>query len=263
MGEPIKDFERICLRCGNVVNLHDRYCTNCGYYLDSYKDKDLVNKYKSLIKDKQLLAEDINSLDGIMFENDYLKRRNSPKISLYSRTKTNRLVNDYVVFDLETTGFNPNEDEIIEIGALKYKDGLLVDTFDILINPKKELSRKIIKLTGITDEMLANCDTIDVVMPQFLAFIEDLTLVAHNGSFDLGFIEAKVNTLGLKMPENSNIDTLYLARKYIPELRSHRLEILKEYFNLKYGSHRALEDCYVTNFVYDYCKIKDKEKVVI
>lgn len=199
--------------------------------------------------------EKINFNYSISFQQKCEKEK-----SLYRSTKSRKLVNDYVVFDLETTGFDCNQNKIIEIGALKYKNNELVDTFNILINPKEKLESKIIKLTGITDEMLKDCETIETILPKFINFIEDLTLIAHNGSFDLGFIESNINKLKLDMIENKNIDTLYLARKYIPESENHKLETLKKKFKLNYGSHRALEDCYVTNYIYQYCKNKKEEQ---
>lgn len=193
---------------------------------------------------------------SIAFPQTYEKEK-----SLYRTTKTRKLVNDYIVFDLETTGLDCNQNKIIEIGALKYKNNELVDKFNVLINPKEKLESKIIKLTGITDEMLKNCETIETVLPKFINFIEDLTLIAHNGSFDLGFVESNINKLKLDMIKNKNIDTLYLARRYIPESENHKLETLKKKFKLNYGSHRAIEDCYVTNYIYQYCKTKKEEEI--
>jgi len=208
------------------------YCSNCGTI-----NRDIDNYC---------------SYCGILLNNSHLKRNQS----LYTKTKTENFVDNYIIFDLETTGLNPKDDKIIEIGALKYQDNNLIDSFSILINPKEKLSKKIIEITGITDDMLKDCDTIDNVLPKFLNWIEDYTLIAHNGSFDLGFIENKIKELNLEMINNKNIDTLYLSRKYITNIENHRLETLKKYFNLNYDSHRALNDCYITNHVYQHCKNK-------
>lgn len=183
------------------------------------------------------------------------------KKSLYSKTKIKKFVDDYVIFDLETTGFSPNDSEIIEISALKYKNNTLVDSFSELVKPSIAIPSKITKLTGITDEDVANCDTIDKVLPDFINFIENYTLVAHNGSFDFSFIEKYVNELNIDYKDNSNIDTLYLARKYLPELNNHKLETLKEHFKLDNASHRATADCETTNIVYQYCKEKELNKI--
>lgn len=163
-------------------------------------------------------------------------------------------VDDYVVFDIETTGLNKDTDYIIEIGALKYKDNNLVEEFSYLINPNISLPQIITDITGITDNMLKDKETIDTVLPKFIAFIEDLPLLAHNGSFDIGFIEKNIKDLNLSKLTNKSIDTLELAKKYLPQMYNYKLETLKKYFNVKQVSHRAVGDCYTANYVYQECK---------
>lgn len=175
---------------------------------------------------------------------------------MISYNKEKDFVSDYVVFDLETTGLDSKFDKIIEIGALKYKNNKLVEEFSVLINPNIKLPSIITKITGIKDSDLKDKQTIDIVLPKFIEFIEDLTLIAHNSRFDLGFIEENIKRLNLAMITNKNIDTVYLARKYIPEVANVKLETLKEHFNLDYGSHRSVDDCKTTNYVYAYCKTK-------
>ena len=102
------------------------------------------------------------------------------------------MFDDYIIFDIETTGLNKDSDWIIEIGALKYINNTLVDQFNYLINPKIKLPEIITTITGIKDEDLIDKDTIDIVLPKFLNFIEDLPLIAHNNAFDLGFINKNI-----------------------------------------------------------------------
>lgn len=168
--------------------------------------------------------------------------------------KEEKLVDDYVVFDLETTGLEATQDRIIEIGALKYKNNELVGEFSFLVNPECNISPAITSITGIDNKLVENEKTIKEVMPLFIKFIEDLPLVAHNSSFDLGFIEENINKLGLDMIGNTNIDTVELAHKYIPRVYNYKLTTLKKYFKLDYGSHRSVDDCKTTNYVYQYCK---------
>ncbi len=168
--------------------------------------------------------------------------------------KEKDLVDSYVVFDLETTGLEPKHCEIIEIGALKYKNNKLVDEFSVLVKPKKSISSEITQITGISNDMVNDASNIEEVLPKFIEFIEDLPLVAHNSSFDLSFIEENINKLGLPMINNTNIDTVELARKYIPKAYNYKLTTLKNYFKLDYGSHRSIDDCRTTNYVYEYCK---------
>ncbi len=164
------------------------------------------------------------------------------------------MYDDYVVFDIETTGLNKDKDLIIEIGALKYKNNVLVAQFNYLINPQIKLPKVITKITGIKDIDLIDKDTIDIVLPKFINFIEDLPLIAHNNEFDLGFINANIANLNLNKLNNKNVDTLALARIYLPQMYNYKLETLKNYFNINQVSHRAIGDCYTTNQVYQECK---------
>lgn len=170
--------------------------------------------------------------------------------------KETNLVSDYVVFDLETTGLDATTDKIIEIGALKYKNNKLISELSILINPECLIPPIITEITGIDNTLVEKEKTIKEALPEFITFIEDLPLVAHNSSFDLSFIEENIKRLDLPMIENKNIDTVELARKYIPKAYNHKLSTLKKFFHLDYGSHRSVDDCKTTNYVYQYCKEK-------
>lgn len=170
--------------------------------------------------------------------------------------KEKNFVDDYVVFDLETTGLDPLTTRIIEIGALKYHNNELVDEFSALINPETVIPEVITKITGLAKSDLEDKPTIKEVMPEFLNFIGDLPLVAHNSSFDLSFIEANLKRLGMPVISNTNIDTIEIAKIYIPKAYNYKLETLKKYFKLDYGSHRSVDDCKTTNYVYQYCKKK-------
>ena len=173
---------------------------------------------------------------------------------MISLNREKNLVDDYVVFDLETTGFDPKFSRIIEIGALKYRSNELVEELSILVNPGCSIPDVITTITGIDDEMVRDAASIEEALPKFIMFIEDLPLVAHNS--DLSFIEENILELGLPMIKNTNIDTVYLARKYIKNVYNHKLETLKDHFGLTYSSHRSVEDCLTTNYVYQYCKSK-------
>ncbi len=173
---------------------------------------------------------------------------------MISKNYEKNLVSDYVVFDLETTGLDATKDEIIEIGALKYINDTLVDELDILVKPNNPIPDVITSITGITNDMVSDSPTIKEALPKFIEFIENYSLIAHNSSFDLSFIEENINKLQLPMINNKNIDTVYLARKYIPKAYNYKLETLKKFFKLDYGSHRSTDDCRTTNYVYQHCK---------
>lgn len=172
-----------------------------------------------------------------------------------------KFVNSYVVFDTETTGLKDQLDKIIEIGALKVINGEIVEEFDVLINPEIPIPEIITNITGITDDMVKTQKTIQEVLPEFLEFIEDFPLVAHNAPFDIGFINANLLRMGKKVLQNQIIDTVLLARIYIPRAYNYKLETLKNYFKLDFGSHRSVDDCKTTNYIYQECKKRALEFV--
>jgi|GEM_PF-1059646 len=224
-----------------------------------YKNKDNKDKQTEL-KKKQMEIENMkkdilkNTKISISFGSDRGTYNECKRKSLYSKSNTVNYVDDYIIFDLETTGLYPNGDKIIEIGALKYKNNQLIDKFELLIDPEIEISSKISRITGITNEMIIGCEKINTVLPKFINFIEDYTLIAYNSSFDLGFIEYNINNLKMNEIKNKTIDALFFAKICINNTENLKLETLKKHFKLNFGSHRALEDCHTTNHIYQYCK---------
>ena len=164
--------------------------------------------------------------------------------------------NEYIVLDIETTGLSFRTEKITEIGAVKVKNGEIVDTFETFVNPEIPIPQRIVELTGITDSLVKNEPTIDIVMPKFLDFIGNLKLVAHNADFDIGFLKNNAEVLGLKM-DNDYIDSLALSRQLFPEFKKHKLGILAEKFGIKVeNAHRALDD--VKTLVKVYLKLLEK-----
>lgn len=117
----------------------------------------------------------------------------------------------YVVFDIETTGFSAIKDKIIEIGAVKVVNGKIIDKFSTFVNPERPIPFEITKLTSITDDMVMEYPNIEVILPQFLEFAKDAVLVAHNASFDVGFIEQNCRYQDIE-PKFISVDTVALAR---------------------------------------------------
>ena len=175
---------------------------------------------------------------------------------MYQSLRTNELFDDYVVFDIETSGLNPHRDKIIEIGAIKYINNEKVSEFSYLVDPQIDISEIITRVTGLTNEDLKGQKKIDEVLPMFLNFIDDLPIIGHNVRFDYDFIEANITKLNLKHLKNKIIDTLILSRITIYDSANHKLETLKKYLKLNYNSHRAIDDCYTCNALYQYCKNK-------
>ena len=157
----------------------------------------------------------------------------------------------YVVFDIETTGLSKEKEMITEIGAVKVADGKIIDRFSTFVNPQRPISAEITKLTGITDDMVKDAPTIENILPEFLKFCEDTVLVAHNASFDTGFIRIAAERAGLGELHHTVVDTLELARALLPELNKHKLDIVCEHLGVTLnGHHRAVNDAEATAEVF-------------
>lgn len=155
-----------------------------------------------------------------------------------------------VVFDIETTGFSNQNDKIIEIGAVKVVDGTITEKFSTFVNPQVPIPFEIEKLTSITDEMVMGADTIDIVLPKFLAFCEGCILVAHNARFDTGFIAKNARDLNLPA-DYTIVDTVGLARVLLPELHNFKLDtVAKELSVSLENHHRAVDDAGCTAEIY-------------
>jgi len=153
---------------------------------------------------------------------------------------------EFVIFDIETTGLSPLNNKITEIGAVKIKNSAIVETFSKLINPVDSIPVKIVELTEITDEMVKNSPKIEEVLPEFISFIGNAPLVAHNVEFDIGFIRENARKLDLTT-ENMLLDTIKLAKVLIPDLKRHKLNTVAKKLGIKIGNHhRALDDATAT-----------------
>lgn len=167
--------------------------------------------------------------------------------------RLSQYVADYVVFDLETTGVRPGFDKIIEISAVKVRGHKPADQYATLVDPKMHIPGAATAVNGITDEMVKGAPGIAESVQGFLDFIGDDILVGHNiHTFDLNFIcDAAMEALGVAVG-NDYIDTLYLARKCLPQLPHHRLSDVSEYFHISTaGAHRALNDCIMNQGCYE------------
>ncbi len=153
----------------------------------------------------------------------------------------------WVALDLETTGLSPADDRIVEVGAVRFDaSGREVAVFERLVNPLRPSNPRARAVHGIDDRELARAATADVVLPEFLGFLGDpdaTTLLAHNAGFDAAFLGAELARLGRAMTGHGVVDTLALARRRLPHLRSHRLDGLARLLGLDpFGPHRALAD---------------------
>lgn len=151
-----------------------------------------------------------------------------------------------VVFDLETTGLDADVDRIIEIGAIKLKGMEPVAQFETLVKPEIELTDDIVKITGITPNMLEGQPAIETVLPKFLDFIEGSILVAHNAEFDTSMIRAACSRLGIDL-EWPCFCTLKMARELLPDLENKKLDTIARHYGLTFEArHRSVGDVKVT-----------------
>ena len=152
----------------------------------------------------------------------------------------------YVVFDIETTGFSPLSDRIIEIGAVKVVNGTITDKFSTFVNPDIPIPFRIEQLTSINDSMVLPAPKIDKVLPDFLKFCEGCALVAHNASFDVSFIAHNAEELGLPF-DPTVLDTVTLARVLLPQLNRYKLDTVAKALNVSLENHhRAVDDAGAT-----------------
>ncbi len=152
----------------------------------------------------------------------------------------------YVVFDIETTGFSPVTNRIIEIGAVKVENGQITDRFSAFVNPQVPIPFEIEKLTGISDSMVIDADTIEVILPRFLEFVGDAALVAHNASFDVGFIKENAKRQNIPV-DFTYVDTVGIARTLLTGQAKYTLDAVAKTLKISLENHhRAVDDAECT-----------------
>ncbi len=161
--------------------------------------------------------------------------------------------NTYTVVDVETTGLDPKQDKITEIGAIRVENGKKTAEFHSLVNPGRKLDERIVELTGLTDEKLEQAPFITEVIKEFLAFETTGCLMGHSVLFDYSFLKRAAVNAGESF-EKTGIDTLAISRKYLQDLESRSLPYLCEYFEIAHQAHRALSDVEATWGLYGILK---------
>ena len=174
-------------------------------------------------------------------------------ISDISGKKRIEYVPDYVIFDLETTGISCTSDEVVEISAVKVEGGVVVDEFTTLVNPGRPIPYQATSVHGITDEMVENSPMFREALADFNDFIGDSVIVGHNiHNFDMNFIQRDTQKYFGKYIGNDYIDTLEIARLYLPELPGRSLVELADHYGIEsQGAHRALNDCRMNQQVFE------------
>ena len=171
-----------------------------------------------------------------------------------------------VVFDIETTGLSVQNCRMTEIGAVKIKDGQVLDTFNTFVNPEQSIPEEIVKLTGITDDMVKDAPSERDALTAFFDFMGrrddtdgDVLLIAHNADFDTGFIRAAADRWGMSF-KNPYLDTLALARFLVPDLKNHKLDTVAAHYNLgDFNHHRACDDAAMLAEIY-FCMLRDLDE---
>lgn len=162
-------------------------------------------------------------------------------------------IEEYVVFDVETTGLSSAHDRIIEIGAIKVIDGVVAEQFERLIKQDMAIPNKVKQLTGITEEMVRQNGVEEkTALKETLDFIENMNLVVHNAAFDFNFLRQTCQRNGEPIPTNKVTDTLRIAKQKIKDIDDYKLSTLAKYFGIEnVAAHRALSDCHTTKLIYE------------
>ena len=165
---------------------------------------------------------------------------------LVENAKGQTFSDPFVVFDIETTGFSPEKNRIIEIGAVKVENGVITDRFSTFVNPDVPIPFEIENLTGINDNMVLDAEKIEAVLPKFLSFCEGCALVAHNASFDVSFISYQAKAQGLSF-DPTVLDTVAMARHLLPNLNRFKLDTVAKALDISLENHhRAVDDAGAT-----------------
>lgn len=163
-------------------------------------------------------------------------------------------IDSYIALDIETTGLVPEVDKIIEIGAIKIENGEMIETFQSLINPKIEITSKIVELTGITDDMIKGSPEVLEVLKDYMTFAGELPILGHNIIFDYSFLKCNYKEMGIAY-NREGIDTLRISRQLHGELPSKSLANMCLYYNIiNKHAHRALDDARAAHELYSVLK---------
>ncbi len=210
-----------------------------GHSAIAITDHGVVQSYPDAMKasDNHAKIKVLYGVEGYLIDD-------SAKICYDIKEQT--IEDSFVVFDIETTGLSNEKNNITEIGAVKVENGKVTKTWSSLVNPKEPIPEKIVELTGITDEMVANAPEIDEILGEFFEFCKGSVLVAHNAKFDVGFIMAAAKKCGMSF-DFSWLDTLQLARCLYPEIANHKLNTLSKHLKVVLKNHhRAVDDARAT-----------------
>ncbi len=246
---PVK---RVELHCHTQMSAMDAVCSakdivkravSWGMKAVAITDHGVVQSYPEALKAKG--KDPIKIIYGV---EGYLV---PDTIDAVKNGKSCSLDDEFVVFDIETTGLDKNNDVITEIGAVKIKNGVVTDSFSTFSDPLRHIPEKITELTGITDEMVKGAPLEKEAVKSFLEFCGDAPVIAHNAKFDTGFIKEAALRHNLKF-DNTIICTLILSQALLPEMKKHKLNLIADYLNIDNPNHhRAVNDAEVTGKIWN------------
>lgn len=177
------------------------------------------------------------------------------KLDVKNYTRIKELKNDVTVLDFETTGGSHIYSEVIQVGAVKYRNGKEIGRFDEFVRPTSPIPPKITRLTGITNLMVQNARPTSQIFYDLSKFLQGEVLVAHNASFDMKFLLTYFHKLQINHEKFKVIDSVPLARQHLTQLPNHKLETIKHFLEINIDSHQAINDCLVTGELYYLCKM--------
>lgn len=241
----------------SVINVNELFkmAKDWGHKAIAITDHNVVQAYPSVMDASKKFG--IKAIYGIEINLvDDLK-------PLINKVENQTIDDSFVVFDIETTGFSNLNEKIIEIGAVKIKDGKIVDEFSTFINPERNIPIKITELTGITNDMVCKSPIINDVIGDFYKFCEDSIMVAHNIDFDMSFIRRNGKSFGFEF-SNSLLDTIDLCKFLFPELKRYKLNVVAKHLGVSLENHhRAVDDAKATAMILIKCFEKLKSKKII
>lgn len=219
-------------------------------------DHGVVQSYPEAHK---LLGRDNPDMKVIYGVEAYLAPDKKPSVT---NSKNQSIDTTFCVLDLETTGFSATTEKITEIGIMKLQGGKVIDEFSCFVNPEKPIPARVVEVTNITDDMVRDADTIEVVFPKMLDFIKDSVLVAHNAEFDMNFLKHNASVLGLEF-DFTYIDTLSLAKELFPNYKTYKLGRIAKNLGITVEvAHRALDDVSTTVKIFNIMIDTLKERQV-
>jgi DNA polymerase-3 subunit alpha (Gram-positive type) len=204
-------------------------------------------------------------MTDIIKDEEFIKLEKEFKFLSRARSRLGELENlSYSIVDIETTGLNPGTDEIIEIGAIKIENREIKDIFNKLVRPEKQVPENITNLTGITQDMVAGEFPIKPVISQFVNFIGNCIIVAHNAEFDTSFLKNSMKKWLNSDMDNLIVCTVLISRDILPNLDNHKLHTVAKYFGLEISNrHRAIGDAELTYQIWLHLLQKLKERNIL